>query len=217
MKTILVTLRSRTELLRNKIAVRVQILVHEIQFALDSKNYEAARIHFGQLATEKDLQDAYGVLALHVDEALQWSSQLYTSKVMRPEWRQPTASFAYMSVRCGDALPELVALTKELRSLYGDQYVDEAASDATALASGVNRKLPQLLGPPPEFSALVVTRLALLHGIPMDDNLAAAIVPGAEDDWVEITAPLPVRRVAEEPGLLASIYACMPWTSARTA
>lgn len=148
---------------------------------------------------------------LHVNEALQWSGQLYTSKVMRPDWRQPTASFAYMSARCGDALPELVALTKELRSLYGDHYVDEAASDATALASGVNRKLPQLLGPYAS-SALVVAQvklLALLHGIPMDDKLAAAIVPGAEDDWVEITAPLPSRRVAEVPTLVDSIYACL--------
>jgi len=212
MKASLVTLRSRLSLLRNKITVRSQILVHEIESALENKNYEAARIHFRQLATEKSLYAAYGVLALHVDESMQWWTQLYTAQAMHPDWRQPTASLAYAAPRCGDSLPELDAITKELRLLYGDQYVDEASSDATALSSGVNKKLVSLLSP---RETLDITNLALQHNILMDDAAAAALVP-SEGEVVEITAPLPVRRVVEEPSLLGSIYACFPWRDARS-
>ena len=212
MKTALATLRSRLSLVRNKTACSLQAVSRGLSNSVEAADFETARVRLGQLESEDAALRTYAVLAVHVEDASAWAASMYTTKTMRPEWRRPLASFAYLADLIGNVFPELVVIQSELRRLYGDQFVDEATDEATARESGVNPRLLRIARSP-ETRLVETMALAQVHSVVLTAAEASAMLEFDVLDGTSETAVLLPRRqeaAKEHTPFARACFACFP-------
>ena len=132
---------------------------------------ESARIRVEAVLRDAALLAAFDILELHADllgvragvlERLDAAAEGVPADMV-----ECVSSLAYAAVRVGGDLPELPAISGQLRKKFGREWEAEAGADATRAKWHVNEALARALAvevPPPAMRLACLREVAAEHG-----------------------------------------------------
>jgi vacuolar protein sorting-associated protein IST1 len=187
----------------------------EIADLLRAGKTESARIRVEAVLRDTAMLAAYDILELHCELL-----GVRAAVIERVDARQAgvpadmvecVSSLAYAAVRVGADLPELPAISGQLRKKFGREWEAEAGEDGTRAKWHVNEALARALAvevPPAQARLECLQAVAAEHGVTWDEATVAGemgvVGEGGAATHPAATAPLPPPNAPHAAGEFTS-------------